>query len=80
MSQVYQGMNPTAPSTGADILAGSSILQPVHIRRVENGFIADIGCKTFVSTSWMTMAKGLDEYYKDPVKAAKKYLNQKGVK
>lgn len=45
----------------------------VEIKKVINGFIVHVGCKTFVSNSWKEVSKGLEEYWKDPAAAEKKY-------
>lgn len=47
------------------------------IKKVRNGFIVYVGCETFVATKWTDVAKALEDYYKDPVAAEKKYC--KGV-
>jgi hypothetical protein len=43
------------------------------IKRVANGFILEIGCKTFVAKNWLEASKGLGEYWKNPKAAEKKY-------
>jgi hypothetical protein len=45
----------------------------VRIRRVENGFIVEVGCKTFVASNWNEVSEGLRLYYKDPEAAQKLY-------
>lgn len=45
----------------------------VEIKKVANGFIVAIGCQVFVSKTWVEASKGLDEYWRDPVAAQKKY-------
>ena len=49
------------------------IYQEVSIRKVTNGFIIHVGCKTFVSTRWGEIALGLGEYWTDPNAAERKY-------
>ena len=58
----------TAPTVG-----GISTYHEVIIRKVENGFIVNIGCKTFVSESWLEIFAGLEEYWNDPIAAERKY-------
>lgn len=48
-----------------------------RIRPVENGFIVEVGCKTFVSQDWKEIAAGLGEYWKDPTKAEKKFSKKR---
>ena len=48
--------------------------RPVVITKVENGFIVNIGCKTFVASSWAQVSDGLIDYWDDPATAEKKYL------
>ena len=48
-----------------------------RIQQVENGFIAEIGCKTFVSQTWEELAAGLAEYWKNPTKAEAKFSRKK---
>ena len=45
----------------------------VKIAKVTNGFIVEIGCKKFVAENWKSLAFKLEEYWKDPVAAEKKY-------
>ena len=51
-----------------------TVYQEVTIRKVTNGFIIHVGCKTFVSTRWGEVALGLGEYWTDPVAAERKYI------
>jgi len=48
----------------------------VFIRKVENGFIVEIGCKTFVANTWSKASEGLELYFKDPDAAWKKYVEK----
>jgi len=48
-------------------------MHQAKIKQVENGFILEIGCKTFVSQDWNEISKGLAEYWEDPRKAEKKF-------
>ena len=50
-----------------------SNLQEAKIRRVANGFIITVGCKTFVSKDWDEVATGLGEYWENPAVAEKKF-------
>ena len=45
----------------------------VRINRVANGFIVQVGCKTFVAKTWKEASIGIDKYWKDPIKAEKEY-------
>ena len=47
----------------------------VTIKRVRNGFIVTVGCETFVANDWGKLSKALNDYYKDPVAAEKKYCS-----
>lgn len=47
--------------------------EEARIQAVENGFIVRVGCKTFVSKDWAEISQGLEEYWKDPRQAEKKY-------
>ena len=48
-----------------------------RIRPVENGFIAEVGCKTFVSQDWEELAAALGEYWKNPTKAEAKFSKKR---
>ena len=72
------------PRTGGALRAGRG--EPVEdccgpanarIKPVENGFIAEVGCKTFVSQDWEEIAAALGEYWKDPTKAEKKFSKKR---
>lgn len=52
--------------------------EEVHIRKVNNGFIIQVGCQRFVAETWQKVTTGLGDYFKDPKKAEKKYTNKKG--
>ena len=45
----------------------------IHITKVANGFIINIGCKTFIAKTWLEASTGLAEYWIDPMQAEKKY-------
>lgn len=45
----------------------------VNIRKVENGFVLQFGCKTFVAQNWEEASTGIAEYWKDPRGTQKKY-------
>ena len=47
--------------------------QGAEIRKVANGFIITVGCKTFVSKDWGEVATGLGEYWENPTVAEKKF-------
>ena len=47
----------------------------VRIKQVENGFIVDVGCKTFVLHDWDQLAEGLKLVFTDFEAAKKKYLS-----
>lgn len=46
----------------------------ISIEDVANGFIARVGCQTFVFSSLRDMLEALELYYTDPDAATKKYL------
>jgi hypothetical protein len=48
----------------------------VQIVKVANGFVCRVGCKTFVAKTWAELSKCLAEYWKDPRKAEKKYVQK----
>jgi len=52
---------------------GPDYARDVRIRQAENGFIAEIGCKTFVSQDWKELAAGMAEYWDNPKKAEAKF-------
>lgn len=73
---------PDTSRTGGALRAGRGEPEPesvtcgpanAMIRPVENGFIAEVGCKTFVSQDWEELAAALGEYWKNPMKAEKKF-------
>lgn len=45
----------------------------VNIKKVENGFIVKIGCKTFVSTSWNEICVEVGAYFANPYKAQEEW-------
>lgn len=45
----------------------------VNIRKAENGFIVEVGCKTFIRLSWNDVCRDLAEYWDNPNEAQKKY-------
>ena len=51
-------------------------VQDATIKKVANGFVCSIGCKIFVAKSWAELSKGLSEYWKDPIKAEKKFVQK----
>jgi len=51
----------------------TEIYRNVSIRKVANGFIVEVGCRTFVFREWAEVAAALAEYWIDPVAAEKKY-------
>lgn len=57
-----------APSVGAD--------QAVTINRVENGYIARVGCKTFVFKTVEELNEALTLYYTDYKAAYEKYVRK----
>lgn len=46
----------------------------VTIKKVNNGFIVEVGCKTFVSVRWQDVASALANYWTDPNEAERMYL------
>ena len=45
----------------------------VEIRKVANGFIVKVGCRTLVAYTWEEVNTGLLLYYTNPEEAEKKY-------
>ena len=45
---------------------GKEPIHEVRIRKAENGFIVDVGCKTFVAQTWKIVSDGLKLYYDSP--------------
>ena len=58
------------------VLAGCAV-QRVTIGLAENGFIVNIGCKTFVSKDWQEVSDGLKLYFENPKEAEEKYSRKK---
>jgi hypothetical protein len=58
-------------------MAGEVAVAPawydVQIKKVSNGFIAQVGCKTFVAKTWAELAAALSIYWKDPQKARRMF-------
>ena len=48
----------------------------VTIRKVENGFIVNVGCKIFVATKWEDVVSGVGLFFKDAEAAYKKYVHE----
>lgn len=48
----------------------------VQITHAENGFIVNIGCKTFISKDWLELSSKLQDYWKDPRKAEKSFYDK----
>lgn len=46
----------------------------VRIQKVENGFIVEVGCKTFVLTTTEELVNNLELFYTDFEAAKKKFL------
>lgn len=45
----------------------------VEVKKVSNGFILRVGCKTFIAKTWEEASVGLSLYFKDPNAARKQY-------
>lgn len=63
-------------------LLGTQVTQPtnpepsdVNIRKVFNGFIVTIGCKTFVTKEWAELQSEVGLYLANPKKATEKWLS-----
>jgi len=52
------------------------MLRDVTIKKVNGGFILTVGCQTFVEKTEKEMFKKLTEYWKDPEKTEKKYVEE----
>lgn len=67
--------------TAAQLLAHKNlpdtpaVVAKVMIRKVANGFIVTIGCKTLVAETWDEVSRGLKLYWDDPVGAEKQYCD-----
>ena len=66
----------TSVPEGAPGMNPTPAFQDVVIKKVDNGFILEIGCKTFVETDWGRVAMGLDFYWRDPVGAEKHFCKR----
>lgn len=62
-----------APIGRGGLVAPAPEHYEVNIRKVENGFVLQFGCKTFVAQNWEEASTGIAEYWKDPRGAQKKY-------
>ena len=43
------------------------------IKRVSNGFIVLVGCKTLVAKTWDEVSEGLESYWDNPKEAERRY-------
>jgi len=65
---------PVVVDVGSDgVITRPPVWYKAIISKVENGFTIKVGCKTFVSESWIKASKALAEYWDDPEKAERKY-------
>ena len=48
-------------------------IYPVILKKVSNGFIIEVGCKTFVAVDLTDAFRGIAEYFDNPDAARKKY-------
>lgn len=55
------------------------MLREVTIRKVNQGFIIQIGCQTFVSTDEKKMFGSISEYFEYPDESEKKYVEKNTV-
>lgn len=69
-------LRPTGPCPSEQPLTPSPHFRNVNIDRVANGFIVRVGCQTFVAYTWDEATIGLYDYWRDPVEAEKKYVQQ----
>jgi hypothetical protein len=61
-------------------LAATANCADIVIKKVSNGFIIHVGCKTFVTRTWVEAYTGLDLYFKDPSSARTIYCeDEKGA-
>ena len=67
----------TAPRGEEPVPGNIPYTADARIKAVENGFIAEVGCKTFVSQDWEELAAALGEYWKDPQKAEAKFSKKR---
>ena len=66
------------PTQGYDVPIAAAINGnfDVIIKKVENGFIVHVGCKTFVATNWPDVSDGIGLYFTSPDEARKKYCKE----
>lgn len=50
--------------------------EEIILKKADNGVIVEIGCKTLVFLTLKSLFKAIEDYYKDPVKAEKKYIKK----
>lgn len=70
---IHPGMIESERGVSCDAPEQVSNPQEATIRRVANGFIITVGCKTFVSKNWDEVVAGLGEYWENPPAAEKKF-------
>jgi hypothetical protein len=54
-------------------------MHEIKIKKVNRGFIVTVGCQTFVFEQEKELFTAISEYFKDPEKAKKKYINEKEI-
>lgn len=70
-------MNDGPQYPGQPTMAGNLAEIPawydVQVKKVSNGFIIQVGCKTFVTKTWDEAAIGIAMYFDDPKAARQKF-------
>lgn len=67
---------------GGDCGTETNAIQPeqkcrvVTIHKVENGFLIQVGCKTFVSKDWDEVSRELKKYYDNPADTEAEYCKR----
>lgn len=69
----YQPQYPGQPMPAGSLAVEAPAWYDVQIKKVSNGFIAQVGCKTFVAKTWAELSTALAVYFKDPAKARRLY-------
>jgi hypothetical protein len=50
------------------------MIRNIKIRKTNGGFVIGIGCQEFVATDYNKILEGLKDYFEDPNKAERKYV------
>lgn len=72
----YEEEKPMGGLDGQTIPLMKDVVRDISIRKVENGYIVTIGCKTFVCEDIERMLAGIKLYLEKPNEAEAKYCPQ----